>query len=347
MEHSNMKISSERTDYLNSEYKGVDPLLKDFFKIKNELKINDEDMNNLLMEPVGIQTFQNWKVGYTSPSPENRLKISNVVGYYNPEKPNDLFLWKKRYEYRKRYEKQHERTRKTKNNPNLLSKQNLQNTNDSYRSFRSYAIEKQLIEIGKKYANTFDVLEVDELENQYIPIHEVNDLAYYKKKIKEETDKFIELEIEYRLCKEVENHVEYLTEELENERSINLSLKKVINNQEKEIHLLEIQKSTIRDKWFHALKYAEIIENNKSDGLVNDQYYEGNIEQDNMKLEQNTIINTVNDTPIEEFHLIEDDLVLEDDFILEEEIEYMGQEERYKPVNMVFDSIRKYFRIKE
>lgn len=213
------------------KYIGFDPLLQNFFNIQKEAELSDWEMIELLDDSTTETTFYNWKEDRTIPQSYKRKNISDIVHAYNPDKPKEILLYKKRKKFRKNIENQRNELKSLKN-------KGLSNARE-YGSFERERIDNQLRNIGKYFANIFDTLDIKSFESKFISVNEINDLSYYKKRIYEGMEHKIKREVNSRVKIEAFHLTEELQRRVDELEEINDYLAQTLQFKENRIRLLE------------------------------------------------------------------------------------------------------------
>lgn len=213
------------------KYIGFDPLLQNFFNIQKEAELSDWEMIELLDDSTTETTFYNWKEDRTIPQSYKRKNISDIVHAYNPDKPKEILLYKKRKKFRKNIENQRNELKSLKN-------KGLSNARE-YGSFERERIDNQLRNIGKYFANIFDTLDIKSFESKFISVNEINDLSYYKKRIYEGMEHKIKREVNSRVKIETFHLTEELQRRVDELEEINDYLAQTLQFKENRIRLLD------------------------------------------------------------------------------------------------------------
>lgn len=213
------------------KYIGFDPLLQNFFNIQKEAELSDWEMIELLDDSTTETTFYNWKEDRTIPQSYKRKNISDIVHAYNPDKPKEILLYKKRKKFRKNIENQRNELKSLKN-------KGLSNARE-YGSFERERIDNQLRNIGKYFANIFDTLDIKSFESKFISVNEINDLSYYKKRIYEGMEHKIKREVNSRVKIEAFHLTEELQRRVDELEEINDYLAQTLQFKENRIRLLD------------------------------------------------------------------------------------------------------------
>lgn len=304
---------SEKYGYLTSiEYAGSNETLKKFFAIQKELKLSDHNMSMLLNRPVGTETFTKWRSGHSNPNSNNLKQIEEIVSNYTPEKPGRILHLKKIKEYRERYEHQKERTEHALYDPEFRRKQVLKSAFFANRKI-PYGTEIRLIELGKQFANSYDILTVEDLEEKYVPLSEIEELAYFKSSIEKRNKENVQEMVQSQLKINVENNIKEIRSDynyqiqlqIEKVKQIekeNTYLKWIVRNQKeeneilsKQITLLHQQNEVIQHELFDALRLVELTEVIKEDEI---QICESEMEKNETEIETDEITNMYNSKKI-------------------------------------------------